>query len=134
MKGKDIALIAGAVAVGWYFAPKEIKEKITSGGGGMALDLSGLFAGINFGGDGGGGGGLLDLSEMGNYFKSLSEQMSEMWSEIPTFNFTPDDFGIPDFSTMFDDFFSKITDLFGTFKLPDIPDIPKIPNPFDVLP
>lgn len=47
MRKKDntILWVVGAVAVGWFLAPKALKEQITGGVPGIGIDLSGLLGG-----------------------------------------------------------------------------------------
>jgi len=41
-KNDNTLLIIGAAVVGWFLAPKELKEQITSGMPGIGIDLSGF--------------------------------------------------------------------------------------------
>jgi len=115
MKTENIVLLLGAGLLGWYLAPKEVKEKI-AGSGGVSLDLSGLLSGVNFGGQD------TAFKELSESVKVLPETFKGMLTEfdfpvipeIPAFQF-------PDFPAL-----PEMPDFHYT--LPPLIDIPNLPD------
>lgn len=88
-KDNTLLWVGGGLLVGWFLAPKELKDQITGGMPSVGIDLSNLFGGLDLGGL---------LPEGGEIVPTIIENIINEF-KIPEFDISKFDFSdfLPDF-------------------------------------